>query len=187
MDQNEQPEKGTLLLAEPFLWDPNFKRTVTLICDHEQNKGSFGFVLNRKLDMSLHEAVPGINKFNAPLYYGGPVEIDTLHYIHNIGKELTDAIKICEGLFWGGDFKQLKKIINSGKAKPDNFRFFIGYSGWEAQQLQQEINEKSWILHQINSYHIFDVKSEDLWKVILEEKGGEFAQMINYPEDPSLN
>jgi putative transcriptional regulator len=183
----KEPEKGDLLIAEPFMWDPNFKRTVTLICENEPENGTFGFVLNRPLDMKLHEAIHGIKNFNAKLYYGGPVELDTLHFLHRIGHEIEGAVEICNGLYWGGNFSILKKLINNAKVKPTDFRFFLGYSGWSEGQLATEMKDLSWILHKVKSRHIFGLKSELLWKELLKEKGGEYAQMINYPEDPSYN
>lgn len=181
------PPKGSLLIAEPFMWDPNFKRTVSIVCENDAENGTFGFVLNRPLEMKLHEAIVGIKKFNAPLFYGGPVELDTLHFLHNIGNTLEGTVEICDGLFWGGNFEQLKNLINKGFAKPENFRFFLGYSGWEPEQLSKELEESSWIVHPVNASHIFKSKSDELWKIVLQEKGGEYAQMINYPEDPSYN
>ncbi len=178
--------KGTLLIAEPFMWDPNFKRTVTLICDNDESNGTFGFVLNRPMEMKLHEAVHGVKNFKAPLFYGGPVELDTLHYIHKL-HDLDSAIEIAEGIYWGGNFEALKIIINSGSVKPEDFRFFLGYSGWEPEQLNNEMKEQSWILHQVTAKHLFATKPVDLWKTVLQEKGGEYAQMINFPEDPSYN
>lgn len=178
--------KGTLLVAEPFLWDPNFKRTVTLICDNDTENGTFGFVLNRPMDMKLHEAVQGFKKFNAPLYYGGPVELDTLHFIHKLN-DLDGAIEIGENIFWGGNFETLKVIVNSGSVNPSDFRFFIGYSGWEPGQLNDEMKEHSWILHHVKPIHLFNTKATELWKTVLQEMGGEYSQITNYPEDPSYN
>ena len=183
----KKAKKGSLLLAEPFMWDPNFKRTVTLICENEEENGTFGFVLNRPMEMKLHEAIHGIKKFNARLFYGGPVALDTLHFLHRLGSKIDDTVEICKGLYWGGNFAVLKHMINSGKVSPSDFRFFLGYSGWSAGQLNEELNQNSWIIHDVKATHIFNTEAEDLWKKVLKEKGGEFAQMVNYPEDPSYN
>jgi putative transcriptional regulator len=181
------PAKGSLLVAEPFMWDPNFKRTVTLICENDAENGTFGFVLNRPLEMKLHEAIHGVKKFNARLYYGGPVELDTLHFLHKFGDEIEGAVEVCEGVYWGGNFEKLKALINSGTVSPNDFRFFLGYSGWSSGQLEDEMTELSWITHEANSSHIFKIKPDDLWKEVLKEKGGEYSQMVNYPDDPTNN
>ncbi len=181
-----EPETGSLLVAEPFMWDPNFKRTVALLCENHPENGAFGFVLNRKLEMKLHEAINGIKKFDAPLYYGGPVELDTLHFLHQL-EDLEGAIMVCEGVYWGGNFDAVKRMINNREVKPSDFRFFLGYSGWGTEQLADELKEKSWIVHAAKSKHIFKTPPDELWKQILKEKGGEYTLMVNYPEDPSYN
>ena len=184
--ENLQPTKGTLLLAEPFMLDPNFKRSVVFICE-KQRTGSVGFILNRPMPLNLSEAIEGVIDFDAPLYYGGPVQTDTLHFIHNIGERLEGSIEIIDGLYWGGDFETLKTMINAGEVKPENFRFFLGYSGWDLTQLDGEMEEKSWITHEANAGHVFALQPENLWKEVLKEMGGQYAMMINYPEDPTLN
>jgi putative transcriptional regulator len=187
MMEGDKISKGILLIAEPFMWDPNFKRTVTLICEHNNDHGTFGFVLNRPLEMKLHEAIQGIKKFDARLHYGGPVELDTLHFLHRLGDSIEGTVEVVEGIYWGGNFEQLKYLINSGTVSPSDFRFFLGYSGWSAGQLEEEMKQYSWIIHQAESRHVFSVNSSQLWKTTLREKGGEYAQMANYPEDPSFN
>ena len=180
-----KPAKGLLLLAEPFMADPNFKRSVVFICEN-QKSGSVGFILNRPMPLKLNEAVEDIYNFDATLFFGGPVQTDTLHFIHNVS-DLDGCIKIIDGLYWGGNFETLKAIINSGDVKPENFRFFLGYSGWDLTQLDTELAEHSWITHPAKAAHIFKQKPDTLWKEVLKEKGGEYAMMVNFPEDPALN
>lgn len=165
--------------------DPNFKRTVVFLCE-KQKSGSVGFILNRPMPLKLSEAVEDIYNFDAQLYFGGPVQTDTLHFIHNV-PELEGCIKIIDGLYWGGNFEALKTLINSGEVKPDNFRFFLGYSGWDMSQLESEMKENSWILCPAKASHVFSAKPDTLWKQVLKEMGGDYAMMINFPEDPSLN
>jgi putative transcriptional regulator len=180
-----KPAKGLLLLAEPFMADPNFKRSVVFLCEN-QKSGSVGFILNRPMPLKLSEAVEDIYNFDATLYFGGPVQTDTLHFIHNV-PQLDGCIRIIDGLYWGGNFDVLKEMINSGKVKPENFRFFLGYSGWDMSQLDTELAERSWIIHPATANHIFKTKPDKLWKEVLKEMGGEYAMMVNFPEDPSLN
>ncbi|MDX2001243.1 MAG: YqgE/AlgH family protein [Chitinophagales bacterium] len=176
---------GSLLLAEPFMPDPNFKRSVVLICDHGEH-GTFGFVLSRKSPLYLDQAMDNIFNFKAPLFFGGPVQTDTLHYLHKL-ENLEGAVEVVPGLFWGGDFNDLKELINGGEVNPKDIRFFLGYSGWSEGQLDEEMKEHSWLVHQVRPDHIFDIPADDLWKCILKEKGGDYAIMSNFPEDPSLN
>ena len=180
------PSKGSLLLAEPFMHDPNFKRTVVFLCE-KQTDGLVGFILNRPMPLMLNEAVEDLGDFDAPLYYGGPVQPDTLHFIHNIGNKLEGSIEIIPGLFWGGDFETLKVLIKKNEVAPEDFRFFLGYSGWDITQFDDEMEEKSWIVHQGTASHIFEFEPDNLWKDVLKEMGGQYAMMMNFPEDPSLN
>ena len=165
--------------------DPNFKRSVVFLCEN-QKSGSVGFILNRPMPLKLSEAVEDIYNFDATLYFGGPVQTDTLHFIHNV-PDLEGCIQIIEGLYWGGNFDTLKEMINSGQVKPENFRFFLGYSGWDLTQLDHELAENSWITYPAKSKHVFNVKPDLLWKEVLKEMGGDYAMMINFPEDPMWN
>jgi len=181
----KKPIKGSLLLAEPFMLDPNFKRAVVFLCE-KQKSGSVGFILNRPMPLKLSEAVEDIYNFDAQLYFGGPVQTDTLHFIHNV-PALDGCIKIIDGLYWGGNFEALKTMINSGEVQPENFRFFLGYSGWDMSQLDSELQENSWILCPAKASYVFNTKPDILWKQVLKEMGGDYAMMMNFPEDPSLN
>ena len=177
---------GSLLLAEPFLADPNFKRTVVLVCEHNED-GSIGFVLSKRSPLLLDQAMDDIEHFKAPLYLGGPVQTDTLHYIHRLGNRLEGCVELAPGLYWGGNFEALKIMMNTNQVDPDDIRFFLGYSGWAPDQLESEMKEDAWIEHQVKAEHIFDTPPDDLWKAILREKGGDYAMMVNFPEDPALN
>ena len=181
-----EPKKGSLLLAEPFMLDSNFKRSVILLCDN-QEEGSVGFILNKPMKMYLPEAIPEVNDFEAPLFYGGPVEADTLHFVHNLGDLVEGSIHIADDTYWGGNFEDVKSLINQRAVGPDNFKFFLGYSGWSSGQLDEEMEENSWIVTKSSSEYIFDNLSPNLWKKVLEDLGGKYKIISNYPEDPSLN
>ena len=84
----QKPRKGKLLLAEPFMQDGNFKRSVVLLCDHTAIEGTVGFILNKPIDMNIEELVGDFPEFESQVYYGGPVANDTLHYVHDVGEIL---------------------------------------------------------------------------------------------------
>lgn len=178
---------GILLISDPFLKDPNFARTVVLLCEHQSNKGSFGFVLNKRFDQNLHDLVPDILIPNIPVYYGGPVQIDTIHFVHQQPELIKGGFEIINGVYWGGEFDQVVKMINAGKLDMNKIRFFIGYSGWSGGQLENELNEKSWILSPSSKALIFDEKDDNIWKQALKNLGSNFAIMANFPIDPLLN
>jgi putative transcriptional regulator len=183
----EQPQKGDLLLSEPFLPDQNFERTVILLCEHNE-EGSFGFVLNKLSILKVDEVLQDVGTFEADLFVGGPVQQNTLHFIHNIDKLQPDGQQITEGLFWGGNFETLQEMMLKGEVNKEKSRFFVGYSGWSEHQLQDEIDHNSWIIARgVHPSYIFNSPPETLWKSILEKMGGRFKIYANYPSDPNLN
>ena len=99
-----QPAPGILLIADPFLKDPNFLRTVVFLCEHKE-EGSFGFVLNRKYENTLDELIPGLEDLKLPVFYGGPVQMDTIHFLHQYPDEIPGSEEVIKGVYWGGDFE----------------------------------------------------------------------------------
>ncbi|MCM5527473.1 YqgE/AlgH family protein [Parasegetibacter sp. NRK P23] len=181
-----QPATGTILIAEPFLKDPNFMRSVVLICEH-QEEGSLGFVLNRHHQCTLDEVLPDMEGFRIPVFYGGPVQMDTLHFLHTYPQDIPGSFEITDGIFWGGDINVAMDLLKAKAADPKNFRFFIGYSGWSGGQLNEELKENSWILGQASKRLVFNPETSAIWKDALKGLGGDYELMVNFPIDPSLN
>jgi putative transcriptional regulator len=182
------PAPGILLIAEPFLKDPHFMRTVVLICKHEEEEGgSFGFVLNKIFSLQLDAIIPELAGFDLPVYEGGPVQLDTLHYIHQYPDLLPDSVKVTDDVYWGGDFDTLKTLLTEGLIDTGKIRFFLGYSGWDNMQLEREMEEKTWITVEANKTLIFDTAPGDLWRASLLQLGGKYEIMIHFPTDPQLN
>jgi putative transcriptional regulator len=92
-----------------------------------------------------------------------------------------------EGVYWGGDFERVIELINSGDADPNRIRFYIGYSGWSAGQLNVEMEEKTWLTVEATPDLLFHENAEEIWKDSLKHLGGEYEMMINFPIDPQLN
>lgn len=180
------PAPGILLIADPFLKDPNFLRTVVILCDHRE-EGSFGFVLNRKYENTLDELVPDVEGFKLPVYYGGPVQLDTIHFLHQYPKEIPGGEEVMKGIYWGGDFVKAVDMIKNGEMDFQKIRFFIGYSGWGTGQLNEELKEKSWLTVKANRKLIFLTRAEEIWKESLKHLGGDYEMMIHFPTDPQLN
>lgn len=181
------PSNGTLLIAEPFLKDPNFSRSVVMLCKHDDAEGSFGFVLNNLFPKKLDELIPELDGFDITVYAGGPVQMNTLHFIHQYPHFFPDGIKVTEGVYWGGDFEALKKLLQAGKIDREKIRFYLGYSGWEAGQLAGEMKENTWITLDATREIIFDTPMDAIWKACLKQLGGKYEMMIHYPTDPQLN
>jgi putative transcriptional regulator len=181
-----EPAPGILLIADPFLKDPNFLRTVVLICEHKE-EGSFGFVLNKQIENTLDELIPGLDGFKFPVYYGGPVQMDTLHFIHQYPDIIPGSFEISKGVYWGGDFEMVVDMIKKQEIKQGKIRFYVGYSGWSSGQLESELKEKSWLTVKAERKIIFHKKIDEIWKESLKHLGGDFEMMINFPIDPQLN
>jgi len=181
------PEKGDLLISEPYLPDPNFERTVILLCEHDEN-GSFGFVLNKPAQPSLAELVEEVGSFDAQVYIGGPVQQNTLHFLHRSPIHLKGDREILNKIYWGIDFENLLTALNTHQVGESDLKFFVGYSGWSPGQLMDELKAKSWIvLKNATPEMVFEVDANELWKEALKTKGGKFRVISNYPTDPRLN
>jgi len=185
-DKSKKAETGSLLVAEPFMQDENFKHTVLLMCEVSK-KGAFGLVLNRPTGIMMHEAVDDFPSEEFMLYEGGPVEKDTVHFITTRGDLLEDSIEISAGIYWGGDFEQLKTLIDTGQVGLSDVRFFLGYSGWESGQLDSETSEGSWIISQADPEWLFIDEPKQMWRNVLNRMGGNYKFIANLPENPNLN
>ncbi|KIC92522.1 YqgE/AlgH family protein [Flavihumibacter sp. ZG627] len=180
------PAPGVLLIADPFLKDPNFKRTVILLCEH-QDEGSFGFVLNRTYSYTLDQLMASADGMPLTVYYGGPVQPDTIHFLHQYPDKIPGGFEVTDGTYWGGDFETAISLLKTGDIESSSIRFFIGYSGWSEGQLQGELKEKSWITSKGTRKLIFHKDMNEIWKDALIDLGGDYEQLINYPLDPQLN
>jgi Putative transcriptional regulator len=180
------PGPGILLIAEPFLKDPNFMRTVVFLCDH-QEEGSFGFVINRVFGHTLNELMNDLDDMKLPVFYGGPVQMDTIHFLHQYPDLIPGSYEVLDGIYWGGDFETAITLIKAGSIDTTKIRFFIGYSGWGSGQLNDELKEKSWLTAEANRKIVFHRKADEIWKDSLRLLGGDYEMMANFPVDPQLN
>ena len=183
----EKLKKGHLLIAEPsIIGDLSFNRSVILLADHNA-EGSVGFILNKPLKYTIQDLLPEIQS-SFKIYNGGPVEQDNLYFIHNVPNLIPDSIEISDGIFWGGDFDLTKNLINTGILKKKNIRFFLGYTGWDSEQLETEMQASSWILtNNVYENKILSKASTHFWKEKIVELGGEYLIWSNAPENPILN
>jgi putative transcriptional regulator len=178
---------GQVLIAEPFMLDPYFRRTVVLLCEHHA-EGTVGFILNKKTDLSIHDLIEDFPEFDGgQIYYGGPVSTDMLHFVHRKGDLLDDSIQVCRGVWWGGDFDQLKTFISNGLIEPNDVRFFVGYSGWSGGQLNEEMEIGSWVVGDMDANYAFKTPHEKLWKNVMYNKGNTYEVLSEIPEDMVWN
>jgi|SRR6476661_7195858 len=183
----QTPEKGSLLISEPFMMDPNFKRSVVLLTEHG-DEGSIGYVLNQRSNVFLKNVIGDCDNADFPIYVGGPVGNDTLHFIHRCYDRMNSGSEIMDGVFWGGNFETLKLLINNAEVEKHEIKFFIGYSGWSEQQLAGELEQNSWLVN--NNYAsnvLFEHNEENLWREVVISLGPKFAHIANFPENPLWN
>ena len=180
-------KKGNILYADPTLnIDLNFNRSVILIAE-KTKLGTLGFILNKKSQYSTLDLIPELNE-NFIIYVGGPVEKDNLYFIHNIPHLIPNSIKIKEKLHWGGNFETVVDLINKKKINKSQIKFFLGYSGWNEGQLDEELKINSWIVsHELGLENIALKTSDLIWKNKLINLGGEYLIWSNSPENPQHN
>ncbi len=180
------PARGRLLVSEPYLPDPYFRRTVVLLCDHNE-EGSFGFVLNRHMDLGVNDLMENMPPIGSQVGIGGPVQSSNLYYLHTLGKRIEGSQEVVDGVFMGGEYEQLRGVLAADERLTRHVRFFVGYSGWTTGQLDKEISEKSWLVTPGNKKMIMDLRSEKLWAGTLRGMGRPYAPLANFPDDPTLN
>jgi len=177
--------KGQLLLASPALFDPNFRRTVVLVTEHNE-EGAAGLVLNRRSDTAVADAVPAL----APLvedeervYVGGPVQQEAVLCLAEFDDPEDAAMLVVDDVGFvpgDGDFG----LLAGGTRRA---RVFAGYAGWGPGQLEAELEASSWIVEDSASADLFADAEADLWGSILRAKGGVYRLLALMPVDPSTN
>ena len=160
---NVLPSRGRILISEPFLRDATFGRSVILLVDHT-DEGSMGLVINK----------------------GGPISTDTLFYLHTLS-DIPGSISISKGLYLNGDFDEIKKYILQGNKISECIRFFLGYSGWDSEQLNNEIRENTWLVSEEEKSYLMKNNIKDMWRKALEKLGSKYETWSRFPQVPTLN
>jgi len=187
MLNNIKPKTGRLLISEPFMSDPNFKRSVVLLTEHGE-EGTVGYILNQAGNLLLKDVIQDLWAADNQIYFGGPVAADTLHFIHRAYDKLQSGEEIGSGIYWGGNFETLKILINSNAIDESEIKFFMGYSGWDTEQLTRELEQNAWMVSDISHNEIiFGNDDEKLWRDVIVNLGPKYAHISNFPVDPSLN
>ena len=177
---------GKVLLASPFMDDPNFTRAAVIICSHN-DQGTIGFVFNKPMIASINDALESFPPFGVNIFKGGPVQTNTLHFLHSSGSILNDSVPVCPGIFWSGDFKMLKFLVKNDLIKHNDIRFFAGYTGWDKGQLEEEMKENAWISTNMEANYLFKFSSHAIWKNMLKDKRKHYPPLADIPENFSWN
>lgn len=186
MSTNFQSLKGQLLLDSGRLHGSFFHRSVILICEHDE-EGAFGLVLNRTTGNTVGEAV--VAKLQAglkglPLFLGGPVQPQALSFLHS-DSFLPDA-NVLPNLALEHSLDTLMELGESF-SPTRQLKIFAGYAGWSPGQLDDEMKRDTWLTHPASIDHVYYPKPDELWKLILAEKGWKYRLIADAPEDLSWN
>ena len=179
------PHKGSLIISEPFLPGDYFGRSTVLLVEYSVS-GAVGFILNKPFVTGIRDMINDFPKVDFQVFIGGPVSTNNLFFIHTLGNLIEGSLKVKDELYWGGDFEQLKALISTGSVSPEQVRFFIGYSGWSAGQLDKEIEENSWLVNDID-IHVIMRSNKNFWNESVKNAGGHYKIWKDFPEDPNLN
>ena len=175
------------VISDPFLCDQMFGRSVILLVDHTK-EGTMGLVLNKALPLFLNDVLKDFDyPQDIPIYKGGPISTDTLFYLHTLDN-VAGSLAIGKGMYLNGDFEAIKAYLMQGNPVQGRIRFFLGYSGWEYEQLCQEIEENTWLVGKEENDSLLDVKSSTgLWKNALGKLGSKYEMWSRFPQIPTLN
>lgn len=180
------PSRGKILISEPFLRDATFGRSVILLVDHTE-EGSMGLVMNKQLPLLLNDIISEFKYLDEiPLYKGGPVATDTLFFLHTLD-DIPGSISICNGLYLNGDFTLIKRYILQGNKVDGCIRFFLGYSGWESEQLATELKENTWIVSEEDKSYLMKDNIKEMWRKALERLGSKYEAWSRFPQIPAFN
>jgi putative transcriptional regulator len=174
---------GQLLVSSPALVDPNFRRTVVLIAHHDED-GAMGLVLTRPSDVSVAEAVPALAELpggTEVVHVGGPVQPEAFMVL----AEFDDVSEAAAAVI--GDVGFMPAEADPEELSIRRLRVFAGYAGWGAGQLEAELDEPSWIVVPAEPTDPFANDPDELWRTVLQRKGGRYALIATMPFDPTLN
>jgi len=178
-----RPARGKILISQPLMMDGCFHRSVVLLTEYSK-KCAVGFILNKILPISLEDIMEDFPDCEANLTIGGPVSFNTLHYLHTF-ENIPGAIEIVEGVYWGGDLETLRQVSDLG-LREGKMRYFLGYSGWVGNQLDEELEKNSWLVADVSASQIIN-PSQDLWEDVVQSMGEQYRHWMEFPEDPGMN
>jgi putative transcriptional regulator len=177
--------RGQLLIAGATLPDPNFARTVVLICEHSED-GALGLVLNRPGELVVGESAPDLAVLtggDAIIDQGGPVQPDALLVLAEFDEPSQAGISIIGNVGLVGDGSDMDHLPDLTQ----RVRIFAGYAGWGPGQLDTELARDDWFVAPAGIDDIFNPDADELWSRVLSRKGAHFALVARMPIDPSVN
>jgi putative transcriptional regulator len=176
--------KGRLLIAGGGLFDPNFRQTVVLVVEHGPS-GALGVVLNRPAPVEVQEAAPaleGLVTEREPLFLGGPVEPRAAVVLAEMAQGDNGDVAVFDSVWL-----LTEDVQGRPRAGVVRARVFAGYAGWGPGQIENELEESSWIVEPATTEDVFSDDPRSMWARLLRRKGGNYALLATMPFDPSNN
>jgi len=162
----------------PQMCDPNFARTVVLLCKHNGD-GAFGLVVNRPLATTgrviVNTEPPLETERELEVWVGGPVEPQTSWMLVGGQDELGDGGEICDGLYLSTSPERLSRLLEPNP--PPRTRLILGYSGWGPGQLEAELQHSAWLLSDVSAELIFSTPPERMWETAIRRLGADPAAL----------
>jgi putative transcriptional regulator len=191
MSQMElRTEPGTILAAAPDLGDPNFMHAVVLMCAHT-DQGAHGLVINRPAPLTIDKLLPQHTRLAStrfPIHAGGPVGLDTLQFVHRVPDTIPGGYELGHGVFLGGDLEAVSlHVTRRGEEAAHDLRMILGYSGWSAGQLENELAGGSWLPAALQPDWLFEADPGLVWRKVLRALGRYGAGLLDLPPDVTWN
>lgn len=188
------PDRRSLLLAEPLMQEPYFRRSVVLLLERDPSGGYIGLTLNKQADLTMADLVPGWERGrDVEVFSGGPVDEQRLFMLHTLSDVLKGSREILPGLFVGGTLEDITTYIEGGGEIEGKMRFFLGYSGWDSGQLEKELLGRSWAVADAvspdgsDTMRLIDGRENDFWRREVNRLGEDYRSWLVVPETPWLN
>jgi putative transcriptional regulator len=167
-----------LLISMPQLTDPNFLRTVVLLCDHGED-GAFGLIVNRRMEEPAHEVIrpdPPLDiREDIHLYTGGPVEPFRAWVLTTEGGLDPDATQVADGVYLAASPDLIRQALQ--RAPAPHLRVLVGYAGWAPGQLEVELAESSWLIAPVEADLVFETPAEEMWAAAIRRLGADPAML----------
>lgn len=180
---------GRLLVAEPFMRDEHFRHGVICLVDYEQGGTAMGVVLNNRTSYTLDQLLESVERENIEVYCGGPMSVDRLFFIHTLGEIIPGARHIGGELYIGGDFDAMTDYVNSGYPVEGKIRFFVGYSGWSQNQLDEELEANVWGVAEVSDggESLLTGGDDAYWHRIVRKMGKDYRGWLFHPQNVHAN
>lgn len=183
-------EIGTLLASWPDMLDPNFMHSVLLICQHADD-GAYGLILNRRTEFTTMNLLPDhqvLGKLPFAVHMGGPVAPTNMQVLHTVPEAIPGGVPLTERLWLGGELDAVGDFIaNRNEDVSSKVCFFVGYAGWGAGQLDEELATGSWLPSPLAPEGVLGAGGDDVWRRVVRSIGTDGGDLENLPPDVRWN